>query len=198
MRTYRRGWAGEETAPAAPPGGTCPAPARSRSARLCFAPPLTLKYSGEGGERGIRPPSKQVEDLQRLASRRRCVSTRVMVDRKAALFCMKKSCQVSTNFCHGEGNVRRKLSGSFSRHKIPTLPHKDSGLSNKFPKVVPATQRTQLTKTKPNQSSRPGDRREPTLRSSGPWTTAPAAGTARKPVPPASQWEYATVGFLFG
>lgn len=35
-----------------------------RSARLCFASPLTLKYSGEGDRGGTRPPSKQVEDLQ--------------------------------------------------------------------------------------------------------------------------------------
>lgn len=34
-------------------------------ARGCvFTSPLTLKYSGEGDRGGIRPPSKQVEDLQ--------------------------------------------------------------------------------------------------------------------------------------
>lgn len=124
-------------------------PSSQGKLRLCFAPPLTLKYSGER-ERGASVPcSKQVEDLWRLMSRPRCVSTRVMVDRKAALFCMKKSCQVSTNFCHGEGNRRRKLSGSFYRRNIPALP------GHTFPKVGPATQCTQLVKTKPKQSPCP-------------------------------------------
>lgn len=59
MRTYRRGGGRG--------GGSSP------SSWMCFAPPLTLKYSGDGGERGIHPPSKQVEDLQRLANRWRCV-----------------------------------------------------------------------------------------------------------------------------
>lgn len=76
------------------PGSACrdlSGPSSQSKRAVVFCTALNTEIFREGGERGISPPSKQVEDLQRLGSRWRCVSTRVMVDRKAALFCMKKA-----------------------------------------------------------------------------------------------------------